>query len=437
MTFPDDSMPKGWSLRVRSALLHAASLAHQAVTYSRSWAVDSPLVRVRLASRLERAHQEIALLSEEIRIKDMRWAKIDARRRPHYSPTERLAILALRTARAWSAAQTARAFLVEGETIASWTRRIDEQGAKALVRLPVPVNKFPDFVARIVTQMRTLCPAMGKKRIAQHLAAAGLAIGATSVQRMLKRPSHTPRGEPSAPTPPLNRVPREALSPERTVTALRPNHVWHLDLTAVPTLRGFWMPWSPFALPQVWPFCWWLAVVIDHFSRAVIGFSAYRKPPSSEQLCVFLEETIRGSAGPPKYLISDKGTQFWSERFRSWCSGRGIRQRFGAVGRYGSIAIIERFFRSLKSECIRRILVPLEKDHFRQEISLYCDWYNRHRPHQGLAGNLPLDVYAPEPRPHKRAIRRGRGRSLPRLALSVSFLENRQHLPVVKLRKAA
>ena len=41
-----------------------------------------------------------------------------------------------------------------------------------------------------------------------------------------------------------------AESTERVVTAKHPNHVWHIDLTTVPTGAGFWAPWVPFALPQ-------------------------------------------------------------------------------------------------------------------------------------------------------------------------------------------
>jgi hypothetical protein len=37
------------------------------------------------------------------------------------------------------------------------------------------------------------------------------------------------------------------------------NHVWHLDLTVVPTIGGFWISWLPFAIPQRWPFCCWVA----------------------------------------------------------------------------------------------------------------------------------------------------------------------------------
>jgi hypothetical protein len=58
----------------------------------------------------------------------------------------------------------------------------------------------------------------------------------------------------------------------RQVTAAYPNHVWGCDLTAVPTSFGVWTATAPFALPLRWPFCWWVVVVLDHFSRRVQGF---------------------------------------------------------------------------------------------------------------------------------------------------------------------
>jgi hypothetical protein len=35
----------------------------------------------------------------------------------------------------------------------------------------------------------------------------------------------------------------------RTITAKKPNDLWRVDLTTVPTALGFWIPWLPFALP--------------------------------------------------------------------------------------------------------------------------------------------------------------------------------------------
>jgi hypothetical protein len=112
-------LPKGWPRVVRSAILQVVGLAQMSLTYSRSWAADSRLARVRLQAALDQARSEIALLAEELRIKDARVGRIDPRRRPNYPPTERLAILELRAARGWSAAETARRMFVEPKTIAS------------------------------------------------------------------------------------------------------------------------------------------------------------------------------------------------------------------------------------------------------------------------------------------------------------------------------
>ena len=76
--------------------------------------------------------------------------------------------------------------MVTADTIRSWLKRVDEQGPNALVQLREPVNKFPDFVRYLVQQLKALCPMLGKVKIAQILARAGLHLGATTVGRMLK-----------------------------------------------------------------------------------------------------------------------------------------------------------------------------------------------------------------------------------------------------------
>jgi hypothetical protein len=80
-----------------------------------------------------------------------------------------MSILELRAARSWSVQQTADVFLVTAGTIASWTKRLDEDGLDALVQLWEPVNKFPDFVRYAVQRLSALCPTMGKVKIAQTL----------------------------------------------------------------------------------------------------------------------------------------------------------------------------------------------------------------------------------------------------------------------------
>jgi hypothetical protein len=92
-----------------------------------------------------------------------------------------------------------------------------------------------------------------------------------------------------------------------------------VDLTAV-SIFGFWVPWLPLALPQVWPFCWWVAVVEDHFSRRVMGFRVFRRQPTAEEGRAFLARVISVAGAKPKYVICDKGPQFWCDSFKRWCS---------------------------------------------------------------------------------------------------------------------
>jgi len=136
-----------------------------------------------------------------------------------------------------------------------------------------------------------------------------------------------------------------------------------------------------------------------------------------------------------------------------WCARHGIRQRFGAVGKYGSIAVVERFIKTMKNECTRRLLVPYERAAIRRELALYVDWYNLHRPHDRLDGVTPDEVYYRrrpgcrmprfEPRrrwprgsPRAGPLTKVRGRCGQRLELEVTYLAGRKHLPIVELKRA-
>ena len=293
-------------------------------------------------------------------------------------------------------------------------------------------------------------PADGKKKIAETLARAGLHLGTTTVQRMSR--AGGPEAAPAAVEIDA-RDQREQVG-KRTVKASYPDHVWNVDLTVIPTRAGFWTMLSPFSWLQRWPFCYWLAVVVDHFSRRAVGFAVFLKRPTAKNVNAFLGRTISAVGGKPRYVITDKGKQFCCDGFKVWCRRQRIRPRFGAVGKYGSIAVVERFIRSMKNECCRRIVVPMQVAKLRVEVSLYCVWYNRHRPHQGLDGRTPDEVYFGRPaanekrrfeprRDYPRASpcakpwAKVRGRRGVRLRLKVSYLEGRRHLPVIALRRAA
>jgi hypothetical protein len=154
-------------------------------------------------------------------------------------------------------------------------------------------------------------------------------------------------------------------------------------------------------------------------------------------------------------LITDSGAQFTCNAFQPWCEKHGIQHRKGAVGQTGSIAVCERFIRTLKDGCTRALsVVPLLQRSFRRELTLFFNWYNQERPHTTLRGATPNEVYFDqrpacqlprfEPRPHWP---RGSPCAKPQtlvngqpgvdLELKVQFAARRRHLPRVTLNRTA
>ena len=131
------------------------SLASAALTLASSRAAASRLQRHRLQVEIDRLTAEVALLREELDIKDARWNRLPPRRRPFYTPVQRMRILQLKAARRWSRQQAARVFHVDEQTLRSWMQRIDERGERALIQVVDPVNRFPDFVRYFVKQLKT------------------------------------------------------------------------------------------------------------------------------------------------------------------------------------------------------------------------------------------------------------------------------------------
>jgi len=428
-------LPPSWPDHVKSAFLNALGMAHLGMTCVRGWCANSPVTQVGLKADNERLRSEVELLRQEMRIKDARMGRIPARHRPRYAPADRLAILELKASRGWNERQTARAFLISPATVTGWLKRVDEQGTDSLVQVARPVNRFPEFVDHLVQKLKLSFPAMGKVRIAQLLARAGLHLAVTTVGRMVKRP-------PASSPPPGSEAGFEAKAKNegvvRTVTAKYPGHVWNVDLTTVPIGAGFWVLWIPRALAQRWPFCWWFAFVLDHFSRRVVGFCVFAKEPTAQQVCGMLDRAVEQVGRPPKYTVTDQGPQFWSE-YRGWCERHGVKPRYGAVGEHGSLAVIERFFLTLKTEAMRVLMVPFRLAAMRGELVAFVGWYDAHRPHQSFGGRTPAEVYEELERADQRE---GSGSATPLtlgkpLALRVSYLDGRKHLPIVELRAAA
>ena len=321
-----------------------------------------------------------------------------------------------------------------------------------------PVNRFPDFVRYSVQRLQALCPTLGKKKLAEVLARGGLHLGATTIGRIQNEKPKRPLAAESlakAKDLPLPVGEGRGEGQRRVVTAKRPNHVLHVDLTAIPMLMGLWCPWWPFSYPPRSPFCGWLALVVDHYSRRIMGFALFRSAPTSVEMRAFLGRVIRAAGEPPKHLISDKDCQFCPcAGYKQWCRRHGIKPRWGAVGKHGSIAIVERAIKTLKEQLSRFPVLPVSREGMRQLIASLVGWHNEHRPHTTLNGCTPNERYLKrfpanrrprvEPRPNWP---RGSPCALPhalvagkpgaRFDVEVERLNGYEQLPVIRLRRAA
>src|SRR5262245_40870208 len=280
-----------------------------------------------LRGRVERLREENDLLRTRLR-------RLAPHRRPHYRPWERLRILWHQARHRLSLEATARTFVVSVQTLLNWKCDL-ARAAGQLVRARRPVNTLPDLVVEIVHRVRREWPAWGPRRVAQVLARLGVAASRSTVQRMLRR----------APRRPARVVDvRGARGP---LVAKRPGHLWFIDFTRV---GGFFR--SVF-----------VGAVIDGCSRKVLAIAVAPREPAAALAVRLLRQSVQAHGAAPTWVVTDRGRQFTSKLFARALKRRRIRRRFGAVGRKGSIVLIERFWRSCKFECARGLVLyrPLKK----------------------------------------------------------------------------
>ena len=381
-------------------------LAH---ALSRWWRRGDP-VQAGFAERVM-VQVELEKVRGVVEIQRARLARFPARHRKHYTPVERFRILELMGAFGLGLRETARLFLVDPQTIARWQREAlaepEAETVGTLVRADPPLRGYDDVVKRLV-QMLDSFEVGGSAGIAQMLARAGLKLGRETVRRYRR-----------APRPP--RPGDEAMGKPRVLRGKRVNHIWTADLTEI---RGF-----------LGLFTYKLVVVLDLFSRFPLAFGIFRREPTAGQVVGVLDRAIRRH-GRPGHFVSDQGAQFTAEAFRERLEALSIGQRSGAIGQYGSIAVIERFWRTLKDLLGVKLWPPLSAAHLETKVELALGYYSHLRPHQGLDGATPAEVYRGEtpaaqlaaPTPRKT---RGSTTGEAPLPLEVVFLDPERRMPVL------
>ena len=164
---------------------------------------------------------------------------------------------------------------------------------------------------------------------------------------------------------------QKSISPNllaRDFTADAPNQKWAGDITYLYTTEG-WL---------------YLAVVIDLYSRAVVGWSMSSRM-TADLVCDALNMALWRRGFPQGLIIhSDRGSQYCSAAYREIISGNKLKQSMSRKGNCWDNACVESFFHSLKVEAIHD--EPLmDRETMRSTVFEYIDIdYNRQRRHSTL-----------------------------------------------------
>jgi transposase InsO family protein len=155
--------------------------------------------------------------------------------------------------------------------------------------------------------------------------------------------------------------------------------------------------------------------------------------PSSEETAALLGEAV-SAHGRPRHFVSDAGGQFTGEAFKQALGEIGCDHRVGAVGEKGSIAIIERFWRTVKQALDVQSCPPLIPELLAERIGVVFDWYDRLRPHQSLGHATPAEIFAGIPGPDPKPAPRGRpGEATEPLGIEIRFaLPGERRLPYLE-----
>lgn len=154
----------------------------------------------------------------------------------------------------------------------------------------------------------------------------------------------------------------------------RPNQVWCVDISYIPMRRGFL----------------YLVAIMDWYSRKILS---WRLSNSMEaDFCIEALKEAMAKHGPPTIMNSDQGSQFTGFEWTNTLTEAGVKISMDGRGRWIDNRMIERFWRSVKYECV--YLHAFETgSQARTGIGSWINYYNAERPHS-LHGILtPNEAY--------------------------------------------
>jgi putative transposase len=214
---------------------------------------------------------------------------------------------------------------------------------------------------KIHDDLRELGEPCGRHRVARLMRREGL----RSQTGYRRRPGHY-GGKPPVASP--NRL-------ERQFNVSEPNKVWVTDITYIRTYEG-WL---------------YLAVVLDLFSRQVIGWSMKPRMCSDLAIDALLMAVWRRKPKQEVMIHSDQGSQFSSSDWQSFLKANNLISSMSRRGNCHDNAVAESFFQLLKRERIRRKTYGTREE-ARSDVFDYIEmFYNPKRRHSSAMQLSPVE----------------------------------------------
>jgi putative transposase len=266
---------------------------------------------------------------------------------------------------AWKVATMCRVLEVSTSGFYAWLERAPSARAQSDARLVAEIkdihrrSRATYGMPRVHAELSEQGVRVGGKRVARLMRAAGLQ-GASR----RKWVTTTVRNANARPAPDLV---------QRHFSAKATDALWVADITYIPTWTGFL----------------YLAIVLDAFSRRVVGWAMETHLRS--ELVLQALEMAYGQRRPAQVVHhSDQGTQYTSIAFGTRCREMGVRPSMGSVGDCFDNATAESFFATLECELLERRRF---KSHAEAELAVFDfieGWYNPQRRHSSLGYLSPV-----------------------------------------------
>jgi putative transposase len=227
---------------------------------------------------------------------------------------------------------------------------------------PGPKGPNKELIEAVV-QMKQRNPAWGCPRIAQQIALAfGIPINKDVVRRILAT-HYRPEKDSGGPS-------------WLTFLGHMKDSLWSLDLFRCEsaTLRNYWV-----------------LVVMDQYTRRIIGFGVHAGTVDAVALCRMFNHAMGGQRSIPKYLSSDNDPLY---RFHQWQANLrilGVTEIKTVPYVPLSHPFAERLIGTIRRECLDRTLFWTTAD-LESKLLDFKTYFNHHRTHGARAGRPPDDA---------------------------------------------